>query len=200
MTSLSTKTTPSSKPRVKFDEAGIAVDYAERGVLYGTQKIDQADTPYIYYDSDEEKTENPSSTMVAQYSTKGEPQRMEAADLQRKLGLLVQQQQQQQQQQQDGADQMNVKEEGSAPTQKWEQAEKRMDFESRRRQLYAQEGRTFTAQQDGSDAEVVVAVVEEGGEENMLPPGWCEMKSRSDGAVFYYHEKNNLTQWETPTL
>jgi hypothetical protein len=83
------KSTPSIKPRVKFDEEGIAVDYAERGVLYGTQTIDQVETPYIYYDSDEDPIVHLNKATSEEI---GVPQRMEAAQLQEKLGLLQSQQ------------------------------------------------------------------------------------------------------------
>ena len=204
----STKSTPSTKPRVKFDEDGIAVDYAERGVLYGTQKIDQVETPYIYYDSDEDPIVHLNSNTSNEL---GVPQRMEAAQLQAKLGLLLAQQTK--------ATTAAVATATSpmttttspltAPTQpsagpaKWEQAEKRMDFESKRRQLYAAEGNAF-AKGTGGEGEEQVPLEQRIDEERfardaLLPNGWISMASRSDGAIFYYHHDTNTTQWTVPT-
>ena len=200
MSSLATgtKTTPSRKPRVRFDEEGIAVDYAERGVLYGTQKIDQPDTPYIYYDSEED--DYSAQIMVAEYSTSGEPQRMMASQLQEKLGLIAQQQEAQQQTKKttnqsggdgDGNDQdSSNKSAPVTPLKKWEQAEKRMDFESKRRQLYAQEGTVF--------AQGPQTLNEHDDEDIDLPEGWVSLKSRSDGAKFYYNAMKDVTTWKRP--
>jgi hypothetical protein len=177
-------------PRVRFDEEGIAVDYAERGVLYGTQKIDQVDTPFIYYDSEED--DYSSNIMVAEYAPDGEPQKMMASELQAKLGLLAQQQQQEQQEQERKQEngETNEKTPVKEPK-KWEQVERRMDFESKRRMLYAQEGNTFARGTLPND-------VQEGDDDLLLPSGWVIMKSRTDGAKFYYHAGSNTTQWERP--
>ena len=56
-----------SDRRVTFDEDGIAVDMAERGVLYGTQKINQPETPYIYYNPEEDPD------VAAQFTRSGSP-------------------------------------------------------------------------------------------------------------------------------
>ena len=80
-------TLPSSndvKPRVKFNEDEIAVDMEERGKIYGTMKIDQVETPFIYYDMDEDP-------LVAQYKPNEAPQKVEAKALQEALGILLEQ-------------------------------------------------------------------------------------------------------------
>ena len=41
-----------AKPRVRWNEDGIAKDMEERGKVYGTMKIDQLETPYLYLDQD----------------------------------------------------------------------------------------------------------------------------------------------------
>eukprot|EP00946_MAST-07B_sp_MAST-7B-sp1_P003615 g3615.t1 len=147
----------SSKPRVRFNEEGIAVDMRERGVLYGTQKIDQIETPYIYYDPERDP-------IVAQYTEGAPGPEMVASELQEKLGLLAREQKLDDEAERarlaaDGAAlfagasaSSDVADSGSVAMQtpppklkKWEQAERRMEFEARRRELYAKEGHTFKA-------------------------------------------------------
>ncbi len=106
------------KPRVKFNEEGIAKDMEERGKIYGTMKIDQIETPFIYYDEDEDP-------MVSQYKPDGNPQKMEAVKLQEALGILAEQQK------------GNCG--GEQPLQQWEKADRRMVFISNRDKLYSQE-------------------------------------------------------------
>ena len=45
-----------SRGRVTWNEDILAKHARERGVLYGTMKIDQPDTPFLVYDAD--KAEN----------------------------------------------------------------------------------------------------------------------------------------------
>ena len=227
--------TPGAKPRVRFHEAGIAVDMAERGVLYGTQKIDQVETPYIYYDPERDP-------IVAQYNEHGRGPEMVAEQLQIKLGLLAQEQahaqQQQQQQQQhleeeqggqgerDQATRAQLAaagaallvaaggagdgEDGAASSsssvsamqtppprmKKWEQAEKRMDFEAKRRELYAKEGHTFKANLNSAAGDAGVVTEDAQGP---LPVGWTVLLSRADGSPFYFHPASQKTQWERPS-
>lgn len=42
---------PSAR-RIVWDEANLTANDAERGVVYGTMTIDQADTPFLYYEED----------------------------------------------------------------------------------------------------------------------------------------------------
>jgi hypothetical protein len=207
----SNKSTPSTKPRVKFDEDGIAVDYAERGVLYGTQTIDQVETPYIYYDSDEDPIVHLNSNTSEEL---GVPQRMEAVELQAKLGLLLAAQTSAQTtvampeattSTTSTASSTNATPNATpnattvAPP-KWKQAEQRMEFESRRRELYAQEGTTFaktTSQEEQQREDAKYQARYE--RDAALPNGWVSMESRADGAVFYYHHDTQTTQWTVPT-
>ena len=41
----------SKRATVKWDEESLALNESERGVKYGTMKIDHPDTPFIYYDA-----------------------------------------------------------------------------------------------------------------------------------------------------
>ena len=41
------------RARVTWDEAGIQAHDAERGVRFGTMKIDQPDTPFLFLDADD---------------------------------------------------------------------------------------------------------------------------------------------------
>lgn len=107
-----------SKPRVKWNEEGIAKDKEERGKVYGTMKIDQIETPFIYYDEDEDP-------MVSQYKPDGKPEKLEAVKLQEALGILAEQQK------------GNCG--GEQPIQQWEKADRKMEFISNRNKLYNQE-------------------------------------------------------------
>ncbi len=205
----SARGTPSSKPRVSFDEAGIAVDYAERGVLYGTQKIDQVDTPFIYPISLDEAEGDP---VVQQYTPSGPPEAIKASELQRALGIVADAQAAAAAAAVAAAGGSEGEVEGEAegagkdaaggaasgmrtpPHTRWEQAERRMDFEARRRQLYAAEGSAFVSGEaeklDSADAKEDLG--------SGLPEGWDVFHSRSDGAPFYHHSDSGTTQWVRP--
>jgi hypothetical protein len=69
-----------SNARAKWDEPTIAVHMKERGVLYGTMKIDHPDTPYLYYDKENDE---------AFEHVKGElPKTVDITELQDRLGVL----------------------------------------------------------------------------------------------------------------
>lgn len=66
--------------RAKWDEPTLEEHLKERGVEYGTMKIDHPDTPYLYYDKDHDQ---------ALTYVKGElPQTVDIHELQSKLGVL----------------------------------------------------------------------------------------------------------------
>ena len=68
--------------RIRWDEEAIKIHHEERGVKYGTMKIDQPETPFLQYDSDDDP-------VVRQFVENGAPPRqVDAAILQRELGLL----------------------------------------------------------------------------------------------------------------
>lgn len=206
----SVRSTPSSKPRVSFDEAGIAVDYAERGVLYGTQKIDQVDTPFIYPIELDEAEGDP---VVQQYTPSGPPEAIKASELQRALGIVADAQAAaaaataRPSSPSAGGSEVEGDSAGAdgdtaaaavgmrtPPPQRWQQAERRMDFEARRRQLYAAEGSAFAS----GEAEKLDAVDAKEDLGSGLPEGWSVLHSRSDGAPFYFHAESGTTQWKRP--
>lgn len=176
--------TPSTKPRVKFNEKEIAVDMEERGKLYGTMKIDQVETPFIYYDADEDP-------MVAQYKPNAPPQKVEAKALQEALGILLEQQK------------GNC---GGAPVEtagdlgKWEQADKHMTFVANRHKLYSNEASVLKqdhTQGSGISNSAVDETLPVSGIE--LPEGWVAYRSRScDGKLFYYHAETDTCTWSIP--
>lgn len=66
--------------RATWDEPTLEEHLKERGVEYGTMKIDHPDTPYLYYDKEQDQA----LTFV-----KGElPQTVDIHELQSKLGVL----------------------------------------------------------------------------------------------------------------
>ena len=176
--------TSSTKPRVKFNEKEIAVDMEERGKLYGTMKIDQVETPFIYYDADDDP-------MVAQYKPNAPPEKVEAKALQEALGILLEQQK------------GNC---GGAPVEvvedleKWKQADKHMTFVANRHKLYSNEASVLKQEQSHSseiqnnieDETLPVCGID-------LPEGWLAYRSRScDGKLFYYHAETDTCTWDIP--
>ena len=153
-----------AKPRVRWNEDGIAKDMEERGKVYGTMKIDQVETPFIYYDEEDDP-------MVSQYKPNGEPEKMEAVQLQDALGILAEQQK------------GNCG--GAQPMQQWERADRRMEFLSNRDKLYSQEAAV--------SSNVVENVVD-------LPEGWTAHKSSSSPIeIYYFCKATGKSQWEKPT-
>ncbi|KAG8459801.1 hypothetical protein KFE25_014364 [Diacronema lutheri] len=72
----------STKPavRAKWDEPTLEEHLKERGVEYGTMKIDHPDTPYLYYDKEADKP--------LTYVKGALPQSVDVHELQSKLGVL----------------------------------------------------------------------------------------------------------------
>lgn len=68
--------------KVRWDEEVIEQHMKERGVLYSTMKVDQPDTPFLFYDSEDE-----SHVEIFSRSTNHEKVSVEA--LQARLGLLT---------------------------------------------------------------------------------------------------------------
>mmetsp|Transcript_30976 Transcript_30976/g.89510 ORF Transcript_30976/g.89510 Transcript_30976/m.89510 type:complete len:228 (+) Transcript_30976:101-784(+) len=73
--------------RISWDEAGIKKDMGERGVLYGTQTIPDASTPFLLYDSQMSRAEQ----AVMEINENGKAQ-VDIVALQARLGILQQQQ------------------------------------------------------------------------------------------------------------
>ena len=76
-----------AKPRITWDEHGLATDAKERGVAYGTQKIDHPDTPYLYYDEEEPGHIRAHDSGGAPHCIGGE--KVEVDALKRALGLVA---------------------------------------------------------------------------------------------------------------
>ena len=76
-----------AKPRITWDEHGLATDAKERGVAYGTQKIDHPDTPYLYYDEEEPGHIRAHDSGGAPHCLGGE--KVEVDALKRALGLVA---------------------------------------------------------------------------------------------------------------
>eukprot|EP00428_Durinskia_dybowskii_P031179 CAMPEP_0170244432 /NCGR_PEP_ID=MMETSP0116_2-20130129/21996_1 /TAXON_ID=400756 /ORGANISM="Durinskia baltica, Strain CSIRO CS-38" /LENGTH=153 /DNA_ID=CAMNT_0010495295 /DNA_START=20 /DNA_END=480 /DNA_ORIENTATION=+ len=73
----------------KLGRGGIAKDMGERGVVYGTQPIDDTPTPFLLYDSHMSRAEQ----AVVEISEQGKAQ-VDIASLQERLGILQQRQDQ----------------------------------------------------------------------------------------------------------
>ncbi len=193
MSSPSTK-----KPRVKFNEKEIAVDMEERGKLYGTMKIDQIETPFIYYDVDDDP-------MVAQYKPNEKPQKMEAKALQEALGILLEQKKGNC----GGVPVENIIEDGE----KWKQADKRMEFIASRNQLYNNEASVLknpriasninksdksnspqaSPQEQQQDKSEPVTNLD-------LPNGWLAFHSKTyNGDIYYFNPSTGVCTWDIPT-
>lgn len=105
--------------RVSWNEESLAKHQSERGVLYARMKIDQPDTPFLVYDEELASNQNLIGTVKDRHS---EPEFVDIADLQAKLGIL----------QVDQAKGMNIVGDKSASV-----------FEQRRKEIYKKEGQTF---------------------------------------------------------
>ena len=194
-------TLPSSndvKPRVKFNEDEIAVDMEERGKIYGTMKIDQVETPFIYYDMDEDP-------LVAQYKPNEAPQKVEAKALQEALGILLEQKKGNC----GGAPPVDNDEDGG---EKWKQADKRMEFIANRNQLYNNEADVLK--------NATTEITTDGGNKNNsnknnnnnrenqeptpvanlnLPDGWIGFRSETyDGDIYYFNVNTGISTWDLP--
>lgn len=73
---------------VSWDEVGIEKDMGERGVLYGTQTIDDAPTPFLLYDSHMSRAEG----AVIEVGEGHVRQQVDIGDLQARLGVIHQRQ------------------------------------------------------------------------------------------------------------
>jgi len=165
--------TAPSRRQVAWDEANLAVNDAERGVEYGTMKIDQSDTPFLYYQGTESRDEsaNPPMAIHSKYlppeaaAEQGGPgpRQMEYQELQRLLGLVA----------------TNEQDEAILEKPKYV-AVSNADFERERQAHY--------------EGEAQVAAASVG-----LPEGWAARLSTSEPReIFYVHIASNATQWERP--
>lgn len=68
--------------RAKWDEETLREHDKERGKAYGTMKIDHPDTPYLYYDFDQQ------NEVVKEYVRGEEPKEINITELQERLGVL----------------------------------------------------------------------------------------------------------------
>jgi tetratricopeptide (TPR) repeat protein len=109
--------------RVTWDEAGLARDARERGVLYARMRIDQPDTPFLVYDADKGK-----QGLIGTVAHNDAPVvYVDMDELRSKLGLLETAQQ--------GGDSVKAPpSEGAGRT----------DFEARRLDVYRDEASAFT--------------------------------------------------------
>ena len=156
------------RARVTWDEAGIQAHDAERGVRFGTMKIDQPDTPFLFLDADD-----PCGEMAAIHPkylathvptaerTGAGPHRMHVKELQDALGLVTTDE--------DGL--------ASFSRPKWSHSE---GFEAQRQALYRDEARVAAISVGLPDGWAVLLSTSEPRE------------------PFYHHEESNLTQWERP--
>ena len=156
------------RPRVTWDEAGIQAHDAERGVRFGTMKIDQPETPFLFLDADD-----PCGEMAAIHPkylathvptaerTGAGPHRMHVKELQDALGLVTTDE--------DGL--------ASFSRPKWSHSE---GFEAQRQALYRDEARVAALSVGLPDGWAVLLSTSEPRE------------------PFYHHEESNLTQWERP--
>lgn len=167
-------------PRVMWDEASLTAQEAERGVAYGTMKVDQIDTPFLYYEdglgADSAVEEHAIHTnylpglapaLVEKEPMMGSsaagPRQISLDELQRMLGLL------------------EMDEHGAAILErpKYSVAGE-ADFEAKRQATYA------------GEAQIAAAAAG-------LPEAWAAYLSRSEPhEIFYFHAATNATQWERP--
>mmetsp|Transcript_31543 Transcript_31543/g.82454 ORF Transcript_31543/g.82454 Transcript_31543/m.82454 type:complete len:340 (+) Transcript_31543:80-1099(+) len=166
-------TSPSA--RVVWDEANLAANDLERGVAYGTMKVDQAETPFLYYEDGqgEKGADDPnvaihSNFLPSEHVAKAEaerpgPRQMNVEELQKMLGLL------------------ETDEKGVAIIEKPKYtATADADFEAKRQAIYAGEAQKAAASVG-------------------LPEGWAACLSTSEPReIFYVHLATNSTQWERP--
>ena len=139
--STSSPSPPSSPPppsedggrrrKITWDEEGIQAHDAERGVLFGTMKVDHAETPYLYLDEDDPEYGTPgihpnylpTHLPDATPPSKPGPYSMPVDELQAALGLL----------QTDEHGLVNLRPTGRG---RWEHAD---EFGLRRQELYGGE-------------------------------------------------------------
>lgn len=110
-----------SSTRARWDEETLQQHETERGVLYGTMKIDHPDTPYLYYNKEKET--------VLEYVKGQPPKEVEVPDLQARLGVLHLAQE-------TGED---VTPQAAEAHETAEARERRLAFEKKRREHYKRE-------------------------------------------------------------
>lgn len=69
------------KSRVKWDNTTIENHNQERGILYGTMKVNQPDTPFLFIDSRDEDS-------IRVFQKDGVHQQLDADELKVRLGLI----------------------------------------------------------------------------------------------------------------
>ena len=77
--------TSNNDGKIKWDEESLAKHQAERGILYGTMKIDHPDTPFLIYDSEKAENDNLIGTIE---NKDAKPEFVDINELQAKLGIL----------------------------------------------------------------------------------------------------------------
>ena len=176
--SASPKQQAPPSPRVVWDEASLTAQQAERGVEYGTMKIDQIDTPFLYYDgggADGAAEEHaihskylpglaaPASDEKEPTASQPGPRQFSEDTLQRMLGLL--------EMDADGAAVLERPKYTAAGD---------ADFDAKRQATYA------------GEAQIAAAAAG-------LPEGWAAYLSRSEPReIFFFHAATNTTQWDRP--
>jgi len=108
-------------PSLTWNEEILAKHAKERGVLYGTMKIDHPDTPFLVYDEEMADKHNKIGTVKDANAT---PEFVDIAALQKKLGIL-------EEEQLSGKELVNIGQDSET------------QFKDKRRRWYKEEGVTF---------------------------------------------------------
>lgn len=158
--------------RCKWDEKSLAADAEERGVKYGTMKIDHPDTPFLYYDEERDPVVAVRANMLPADGGKhdaaaGAKTEFHVEELQAKLGLV--------------AEAAEDTDDSRFTSPKWGAAEAHEEFLAKRRALYA------------GEAEICAI-------NTSLPVGWTAYRARSEPHdIYYVSDANGEAVWETPT-
>jgi hypothetical protein len=166
---------PPPERRCKWNEESLATHAEERGVKYGTMKIDHPDTPFLYYDEDRDPVVAVRTNMLPEAREKQDgavqgdvKQEFQVEELQSKLGLVAQ-----------AATSHESDQRFDRP--KWGAAEAHAEFLAKRQALYAGE-----AELAGITAS--------------LPDGWTAYRARSEPHdVYFVNDATGEAVWERPT-
>ena len=194
--------------RIRWDEDGIQAHDAERGVLFGTMKVDHVHTPFLYVDSSNPEADKvsihhnylPTHVPHADPPQTAAPYELPVAELQHALGLL------------------ETDTEGKAhrPQPRWAHpalfAAQRTDFYTGEAHLatlaHGLPGRRATHHACPLSAERVAQRARAAAARDralvlhlLSTDGWQVCMSRSEPhEPFYYHSESNVTQWERPEV
>lgn len=166
---------PPPERRCKWNEESLAAHAEERGVKYGTMKIDHPDTPFLYYDEDRDPVVAVRANMLPEAREKrngevegGVKQEFHVEELQSKLGLISQ-----------AASSHESDQRFDGP--KWGAAEAHAEFLAKRHALYA------------GEAELAGIIA-------TLPEGWTAYRARSEPHdVYYVNDATGEAVWDMPT-